>query len=314
MSSVTLKPFVKKTFSHAEVARYLSQKGVVRWVKLGDLFAEEYDACVDGRETNPVVGNPGGDVSRLAEAVIAVGAVAGRHFNPGEILKVFDWYLSHVGRFYMHTDEHAMLHLAEFLNEGYGSVRMGGKKFHTAAEMYAYVTNPDPRQQVFLSRYLLDPRFIGCGHMKLMMTKPEQYGMSEKVLRSLSVAFFDTIWNVPEKAKLLAYPMLPGDHKEGAVVNIVIHEEELTEKTMVPMVAPTDGNTSVFVNHPQVIQFMNRKVAYLLAKEGKSIIKDLDVDPDAVVTHMEHLQNEGVRQTVSALAWGLPVYTFELGK
>ena len=25
--------------------------------------------------------------------------------------------------------------------------------------------------------------------MKLMMTKPEQYGMSEKVLRSLSVAF-----------------------------------------------------------------------------------------------------------------------------
>ena len=311
---VTLQPFAKKTHTHAEVAAYLAQKGVVRWVKLGDLFNDEYDACVDGRETNPVVGNPGGDVSRLAEAVIAVGAVAGRHFNPGEILKIFDWYLYHVGRFYMHTDAHAMHHLAEFLNEGYGAKRMGGKKFHSADEMYNYVINPDPRQQVFLSRYLLDPRFVGCGHMKLMMTKPEQYGMSEKVLRSLSVAFFDTMWNVPENAKLLAYPMLPGDHKEGAVVNIVIPEEALTEKTLVPMVAPTDGNVSVFVNHPQVIQFMNRQVAYLLAKEGKSIIKDLDVDPDAVVAHMEHLQNEGVRQTVSALAWGLPVYTFELGK
>lgn len=106
---VSHQPFAKKTFTNEEVANYLKQKGVVRWVKLGDLLNEEYDACVDGRETNPVVGNPGGDVSRLAEAVIAVGAVAGRHFNPGEILKIFDWYLSHVGRFYMHTDEHAML-------------------------------------------------------------------------------------------------------------------------------------------------------------------------------------------------------------
>lgn len=307
-------PNPRKTYTQEEIASYLKQKGIVRWVKLGDIFSEEYDACVDGRETNPVIGNPGGDVSRLAEAVIAIGAVAGRHFNPGEILKVFDWYLSHMGRFYMHTDEHAMHHLAEFLNEGYGVKRMGGKKFHTAQEMYNFVTNPDPRLQVFLSRYLLDPRFVGCGHMKLMMTKPAQYGMSEKVLRSLSVAFFDTMWNVPERAGQLAYPMLPGDHKEGAVVSIVIPKEELTDKTMIPMVAPTDGKVSVFVNHPQVVQYLNKKVAYLLAKDGKNIIKDLDVDPEAVMTHMEQLQNEGVRQTVSALAWGLPVYTFELGQ
>lgn len=310
---VTLQPFAKQTYTHEEIARYLAEPNVVRWVKLGELLTSEYDACVDGRETNPIVGNPGGDVSRLAEAIIAVGAVAGRHFNPGEILKIFDWYLSHVGRFYMHTDEHAMAHLAEFLNEGYGAKRMGGKKFHTPAEMYNFVINPDPRLQVFLSRYLLDPRFVGCGHMKLMMTKPEQYGMSEKVLRSLSVAFFDTMWNVPEKGSQLAYPCFPGDHREGAVVNIVIAESELTDKTMVPMVAPADGKISVFVNHPQVVRFVNKKVAYLLAKEGKTVIKDLEVDPDAVVAHMEHLQNEGVRQTVSALAWGLPVYTFELG-
>jgi hypothetical protein len=311
---VALKPFAKTTYSEAEIAAYLKQKGVVRWIKLGDLFQSEYDACVDGRETDPIVGNPGGDVSRLAEAVIAVGQVAGRQFNPGEILKIFDWYLTHVGQFYMHTDEHAMHHLAEFLNEGYGARRMGGKKFHTAEEMYSYVINPDPRQQVFLSRYLLDPRFVGCGHMKLMMSAPHLYGMSEKVLRSISVAFFDTMWNIREKSSLLAYPMLPGDHREGAVVNMVIADSELTDDTMIPMVAPTDGKISMFVNHPQVVQYMNKKVAYLLAKEGGEVIKDLDVDPKAVLDHMEHLQNEGVRQTVSALAWGLPVYTFEMGK
>lgn len=309
---VVLRPQSKKIHSETEVAKYLAQSEVVRWVSLGELMKSEYDACVDGRETNPIVGNPGGDVSRLAEAIIAVGAVAGRHFNPGEILKVFDWYLGHIGRFYMHTDEHAMHHLAEFLNEGYGVKRMGGKKFHTASEMYNFVINPDPRLQVFLSRYLLDPRFVGCGHMKLMMTKPEQYGMSEKVLRSLSVAFFDTMWNVPGKASQLAYPCFPGDHREGAVVNIVIPEHELTDKSMVPMVAPTNGKISIFVNHPQVVQYMNKKVAYLLAKEGGNVIKDLNVDPSVVVSHMEHLQNEGVRQTVSALAWGLPVYTFEM--
>ena len=311
---VALQPFAKATYSEKEISAYLAKPGVVKWIALGDLLKSEFDACVDGRETNPIVGNPGGDVSRLAEAVIAVGKVAGRHFNPGEILKVLDWYVSKVGTFYMHTDEHAMHHLAEFLNEGYGAARMGGKKFHSATEMYNYVTNPDPRDQVFLSRYLLDPRFVGCGHMKLMMTKPEQYGMSEKVLRSLSVAFFDMLWNVPDKAKQLVYRCLPGDHREGAVVNIVISTSELTDTTMVPMVAPTDGKLSIFVNHPQIVQYLNKKVAYLLAKEGKSIVKNLDVDPTAVEAHMEHLQNEGVRQTVSALAWGLPVYTFEMSK
>jgi len=122
---VTLQPFVKKTYTETEIAFYLKQKGAVRWIKLRDLFQSEYDACVDGRATDPIVGNPGGDVSRLAEAVIAVGAVAGRHFNPGEVLKIFDWYLSLVGQFYMHTDEHAMHYLAQFLNEGYGAKRMG---------------------------------------------------------------------------------------------------------------------------------------------------------------------------------------------
>jgi len=122
------------------------------------------------------------------------------------------------------------------------------------------------------------------------------------------------MWNMPERSAQLAHPMLPGDHKEGAVVSIVIPTEELTDKTLIPMVAPTDGTISMFVNHPQVVQYLNKKVAYLLAKEGSSVIKDLEVDPDAVVAHMEHLQSEGVRQTVSALAWGLPVYTFEIGK
>lgn len=309
---VSFQPFTKKTYTQEEIAQYLQKEGVVRWVKLGEIFGKEYDACVDGRETSPVIGNPGGDVSRLAEAVVAVGAVAGRHFNPGEILKIFDWYLSHVGTFYMHTDEHAMQDLANFLNDGYGATRMEGKKIDGSSEMYEYVKSPDSRMQVFLSRYLLDPRFVGCGHMKLMMTKPAQYGMSEKVLRSLSVAFFDTMWNLPDKKNKLAYPMLRGDHREGAVVSIIVPEENLSDETMIPMVAPTDGVTSIFVNHPQIVQYLNKKVAFLLAKEGGSIIRELQVDPVTVVTHMDHLQSEGVRQTVSALAWGLPVYTFEM--
>ncbi len=307
-------PGKKKTYSEQEVATYLEKEGNVEWVRLGDLLDRQYDACVDGRETRAIVGNPGGDVSRLAEAVIAVGQVAGRHFNPGEILKIFDWYVDHFGTFYMHTDEHALEHLAEFLHSGYGAKRMGERHFHSASEMYEYVMKPDAEMQVFLSRYLLDPRFMGCGHMKLMMQKPAQYGMSEKVLRSLSVAFFDSLWNVPSVADKLVYRVLEGDHAEGAVVNILVEEGKLGEDTMVPMVKPTDGKFSIFVNHPQVVRFLNEKVAYLLAEEGGKIIKDLQVDPKAVVAHMEHLQSEGTRQTVSTLAGDLPGYVFVLKK
>lgn len=314
MSKIIFEPSPKKTLSEKQVEAYLQTKDVVRWARLGDLLKGEYDACVDGRETTPIVGNPGGDVSRLAEAIISVGQVAGRQFNPGEILKIFDWYIEHFGTFYMHTDEHALVHLAEFLHRGYGAKRMGDKHIHTASEMYEYVLHPDPTMQVFLSRYLLDIRFMGCGHMKLMMQKPAQYGVSEKVLRSLAVAFFDNLWNVPTISEKLIYRALKGDHTEGAVVNILIKNKALTENTWVPMVAPTNGKVSIFVNHPQVVRFLNDKVAYLLAKEGNRVIKDLEVDPIAVVTHLEHLQSEGTRQTVSILASGLPGYNFVMSK
>ncbi len=314
MTNITFQPSPKRTLTRQQVEEYLQRKNVIRWARLGDLLKAGYDACVDGRETTPIVGNPGGDVSRLAEAIISVGQVAGKQFNPGEILKIFDWYVSHFGTFYMHTDEHALTHLAEFLYSGYGAKRLGRKDLRTAKEMYAYVLRPDPDMQVFLSRYLLDARFIGCGHMKLMMQKPAQYGMSEKVLRSLAVAFFDNLWNVPTVSQKLVYRLLKGEHREGAVLTVLIKEKKLSENTWVPMVSPSGGSLSIFVNHPQVVRFLNDKVAYFLAKEGRTLIKDLVVNPQAVVSHLEHLQTEGTRQTVSVLAADLPSYTFVISK
>lgn len=298
----------KVKYTQEEVRDYLHHPNNIKWIKAGNLLDKLNDACVDGREKEPIIASPGGDTALLAEAIIAIGKFSGKHLNPVEINQVFKWRLKTLGSFYLHTDEHGLHNLIHSLKQDDRFKRLS---FNSPAEVFKYLKQPERDDQVGLLDHLLVPENCGCGHLKLMLSKPEAYGMSRKVLHGIIRAFFDTLWNgSAAEQKLINYQCLTGDHQEGAVVTIIT-SGEVDKNSLIPAVRPSDGRLSMFVFHPQAANFMHRQEAIALAASG--LFKE--IQPQAIdhfVGEMGGVLGEGVRETISHLAWGLPQYTFEL--
>lgn len=301
---------LRRQLTEQEVVNYLSVPGNTKWVKMGELLAQGNDFCVDGREKDLVLASPGGDIVLLTEAIIALGKVANKHLSPVEINQVFKWRLGALGSVYMHTDDHALGNLSKSLK---ADTRFNRMNFHSVAEVFAFVKNPPANLQVGLLDHLMVAENVGCGHLKLMLSHPEAYGMSRKVIQGLMASFFDKLWNgtAQEKA-LINYRSLQGNHSEGAVVTIQVPEETgITKDTWIPQVRPSDGKTSIFVFHPQVAQFIHGEQAKQLAHANLFPWLSRD-DVHAYTKAMRHVSGEGLRETVSHLALELPKYTFEL--
>jgi hypothetical protein len=296
----------RRQLTQTKVLAYLQTPGNVCWVKAKDLLGQANDACVDGRETEAVIATPGGDISLLTEGIISVGKFTGRQLTPVEINRVFRWRLRHLGSFYMHTDEQALDNLRLSLKT---DNRFARKQFASARDVFGFVQNPDPRYQLSLIDHLITPKNIGCGHLKLMLLNSEAYGMSRKVIYDLMRAFFDTLWNgSAEEKQKINYKYLCGKHQEGAVVTILV-PGEISEQTLIPAVRPSDGKTSVFVFHPQVSAFMHREQAVALAKSG--LFPEISGKEGVFLKTTAAVLSEGLRETVSHLAFGLPQYTFK---
>lgn len=290
------------------VRDYLHHVSNVHWIKAKDLLGKLNDACVDGRETERIIATPGGDTALLAEAIIAVGKFTNKHLDPVQINQVFHWRLKFLGSFYMHTDEHGLHNLIGSLKQ---DSRFKQFSFKAPAEIFNFIFKPEPRLQMSLLDHLLVPANTGCGHLRLMLEKPEIYGMSRKVLHGIIKSFFNTLWNGSTREKAcINYRYLTGDHKEGAVVTITT-SDAITEDSFIPAVRPSDGKTSLFIFHPQVSAFMHREQAIALVESG--LFPEINKNNLGVYLDMaSRVLSEGLRETISHLAWGLPQYTFEL--
>lgn len=298
----------KLKYTQEEVRDYLHRSSNVKWIKAGDLLDKLNDACVDGRENERIIATPGGDTALLAEAIIAVGKFTGKHLDPVEINHIFQWRLKFLGSFYMHTDEHGLHNLVKSLKQ---DRRFKQLIFNSTDEVFNFVKAPKPALQMSLLDHLLVPENCGCGHLRLMLEKPEVYGMSRKVLHGVIKAFFDTLWNgLTGEKKFINYRYLTGEHKEGAVVTIIT-SADINKDSVIPAIRPSDGKMSMFIFHPQVSAFMHKQQAIALVESG--LFPEINKSNLAVYLDMAfRVLSEGLRETISHLAWGLPQYTFEL--
>ena len=303
----------ERALQRDEVSTYLKTEGVVSWIQAGELLDSKYDACVDGRTTEPIVGNPGGDIARLVEAILAINEVTGHKFTPLDIEAIFRWYLKKFGCFYMHTDEHALESLRLQLNRD----QQIGRQFTSVTDLHHFLLHmpADFHQTLHLTRYLLDPAYIGCGHLKLMSLHPNRYQASVKLLRSLMMSFYDALWNgAPELKELLRYPILEGEHRERAVLVVRVAESRITSESWIPMVRPCLGEVSMFVEHPQVREYLAMNIAQAIGEEWLEGRLDGEIQRRDLYQAMCSLQGEGLRETVSALALGLPMYTVTISR
>lgn len=265
----------------------------VQWVRAADLLDQVAESCVDGREGKGVISTPGGNAGEFVLMIQAAENISGKSLSNAEVATFFNQYLEKFGKFYMHSDEHAVHHIQHALE---GDTRFSGVNL---VEAIQNGLPNDPEMQAALLDQLATPDNMGCGHLKLMITQAETYGVRDGVVQAMVRAYFTELWAGNQDVEL---QMLPGDHLEGAVVNVTFGEpdRELSDEDLVPTIAPLANGTSFFTNHPQATDYLRRHISAQITGEG---LLGLTADnQEAYLAEIRRLGGNGLGETVRRLA------------
>ena len=265
-----------------------------REVRAAALLLQGTTACVDGREESTVLGTPGGDAGELLLALSTIEAVTGRALREEEIQRVFDHYVDGFGRFYMHTDRHALDRLAE------------DSRLAEIEDVEALVRHPPAALRESLLEALVEPEHIGCGHLGLVAMHPEEYGVRRELTRSFLRVVFETLWRFPERVD---YVVLEGGHTEEAVLNVHV-EGPVHAFTNVPAISPRLEGRSFFVNHPEVAAFVRSQHAAFLRQELQGELGSLAGYEEALAARAQ----QQLSATLGHLGATLPVFDVRLGE
>jgi len=275
----------------AETLRAVLEGVRVREVRAAALLLQGTTACVDGRERSAVLGTPGGDAGELLLALSTMEALSHEELSDAQVQTVFDHYVSSFGRFYIHTDRHALEVLAESLAV-------------SRERIEAVVRHPPAAMRERLLEALVEPDHIGCGHLALVRRHPDEYDVRRGLTESFLRVVFTTLWRTPERVD---YVVLDGGHAEEAILDVHV-EGEVQPFTNVPAIAPRLGEHSFFVNHPEVAAFVRAQHARFLLSEVPLVS-----DVDAFEAALAERAGDQLDATLRHLAPELPVFEVRFG-
>ncbi len=266
---------------------------------------EEFDgsarlACIDGRHDEPIVGAPGGDAGELVLLLSAFEDYAGRAFSQPVVLAILEAYMDAEGQFYLHTDRSALERLDSTLRDGASQAWEDARARGTAIE--DWVANPPFGSRPLLLQYLIDPDFVGCGHLKTLLQYPEEAGVRRGLVESVIQAFLQMLWRGDSRAE---YVVLEGGHAEESIV--IVEDFGSDETPGVPDLEPAEGGPDIFVVHMPIRRQLWRRNLTFFADSLE--MPDLDLaDPDSVLEELERRAEQQLETTVRALAPTLPVW------
>lgn len=290
-------PVRRDAVSAAEVHTLLASTHVPR-VRVASLLLGSSEACVDGREEGAVLGTPGGDAGELLLALSTIESLSGHRPTERETRELFNAYVESFGRFYMHTDEHALESLAAALRR---DERFGNVPLASIEEVEALVRNPPTPVVDELLEYLARPSNIGCGHLKLISLHPDEYGVSTELTRQLLQVVYRKLWRRPEAVHFV---VLRGEHAERAVLNVRMRND-VYAFTNVPAIPPRMHGISFFVNHPQVSTFIRAQHARFIF-ENASWLEG--VSHDELAAAVNERAERQLTATLEHLAARLPIF------
>lgn len=289
----------RKILTADDIREHIGSPENIEWVKAGELTTDVAESCVDGREQTGVISTAGGNAGEFVLAVQAAEELAGTTLTDEQIHTFFTEYLQHFGRFYMHTDGHALHHLGEVLA---GDAEFAQVNAHLEDSLKQLLSSPPEHLRAALLEHLTNPDTMGCGHLKLMIKDSEEYGVRPEIVQAMVRAYYTELWN---QNPALEYVILPGDHEEGAVVLVTHGDGAFDDESDVPTIAPLANGTSFFANHPQAISYLRNTIAQQVADKGllSGLVKPEDLQ--AYQAKLEERGNQLLMKTVEKLA----VYT-----
>ncbi|MCA9650880.1 MAG: rhodanese-like domain-containing protein [Myxococcales bacterium] len=294
-----------RAVTREDVEAHVGDRDRVRWTKAATLMLQGTQACVDGRDARAIVGTPGGDAGELVLALAASEAMSGRSFDADEVAQIFSAYLDGFGHFYLHSDDDALYALLDDLAHEHPDAGLPGHEDHEAA--MALLRSPPPELREAVLRRLSDPRFVGCGHLRLMLQHPDQYGTRRELVAAVIEAFYRALWGGHPALELV---VLHGHHHESAVLEVRLDLPRVRPYSRIPLVSPRLGDTELFVSHPQVAHFVRRQNASFLL-EQVPLLQGAGLDEASFLARLDELADRQANATLGHLADGLPHYTVE---
>jgi rhodanese-related sulfurtransferase len=293
----------EKHLTRQRIAEHVGDLGKVRRVKLAAFLLASHTSCVDGREDRAIIGTPGGDAGELVLGLAAAESVGGGKVDLSAIPLLTRAFADTFGGMYLHTDNHALNHLAVSLRSD-ARIEPAVAGLHTIDHWEAFLNNPPVALRPALLEHLIQPAHIGCGHLKLALQNPDEYGVRPALLTTFFEAFYHALWG---GAMDHAWVVLGGDHAEGAVVNVTL-EGDLWPFSEVPMINPSIGGVQMFVNHPQVLSYLREHTARFLHQRVGHLLPLGKTDGDALAQAIPEIGGQQAMATLKALAAGLPVF------
>ena len=288
------------------VQRHVGDRLTVKWIKLPALLVRGLVSCVDGRDDSGIIGSCGGDAGEMLVGLRALEKMLHRELSDADVATLLARRLDVFGRFYMHTDADASSALISSMR---ADARFEGLIAPDAdtLEWRRFLASPPRQVQDVLLEQSLHPAHIGCGHLRLSLTQPREYGTREGLVASLLRSFQKHRWDGASELEVVA---LAGGHTERAVLNVRVGGP-LMPFSRIPLVSPAVGGAQVFVHHPRITSYLRRQLAQFLAMQtdvlGVSGYPGA-VDAGELHVEMERLGALQLGKTLAALAKGLPIY------
>jgi rhodanese-related sulfurtransferase len=313
----TMKPpsFVAtKTPSLAieHVEEHLGDPLSVRWIKLAALVLHAHQSCIDGRDDRGVLGTPGGDAGQFLLALAAIEATLQRPLDSATIAALLQRRIDALGGFYMHTDHHAMGNVAEAMR-GDSRLEKALADHEDPRDFRQFLRRPPLSLRDAVLEHLCQSSAIGCGHIRLMHELSADYQVRQGLVVDVLRAFFRARWEGSFRAE---YESLQGGHGERAVLNTRV-EGKIQPFSLIPLVSPSAFGCQMFVNHPQVSEFLLRLLVDFLVLQT-DLVPELAMNDVRPILHMEvaGLHAIHVKNSLGHLAKGLPIYDviFESGR
>ncbi|MBX3258919.1 MAG: rhodanese-like domain-containing protein [Labilithrix sp.] len=284
-----------------DVRKHVGDRLSVRWIKLPVLLVRGLVSCVDGRDDSGVIGSPGGDAGELIVGLGALEKLLRRDLSEPEVATLLARRLDVFGRFYMHTDVDAS-------NAAIAAMRADPRfdghlsNVNGALEWRRFLASPPREVQAALLEHSLEPSHVGCGHLRLALTRSKEYDTREGLVGAVLKSFHELQWAGASELEIVA---LAGWHTERAVLNVRVGGP-LMPFSRIPLVSPAVGGAQVFVHHPEVTAYLRRQLAQFLAMQRD--VTGGAVDAGELEREMERIGALQLGKTLGALADGLPIY------
>ena len=301
-----------QTLSLEQVEEHLGDPLSVRWIKLAALVLHAHLSCIDGRDDRGIVGTPGGDAGHFLLALAAIETTLQRSLDTAVVSTFLERRIDALGGFYMHTDHHAMSGIAESMR---ADPRLAATlaEYRDPREFRQFLRRPPLMLREPVLEHLCQTSAIGCGHIRLMHQLSADYQLRPGLVLDVLRAFFRARWEGAFRAE---YESLHGHHGERAVLNTRL-EGQIQPFSPIPLVSPSAYGCQLFVNHPQVSQYLLRLLVDFLVLQT-DLVPEFESDDARPILHdaVKDLHAVHVKNSLIHLAKGLPIYdvVFETGK